>query len=154
MSKAVTRLSVNDPSERRDHNRRDVGTQSTLRVDGRPDLVLVRDLSQHGFAVETPQKLSVGASVTIGLPGFGSAPAIIKRIDTAGYGCQFVVPLAPSAFAAAFGECNVIVAPFKTLLLPQEPILVPPMNRWSIAARGRLIVGASLALWVVALKMI
>lgn len=155
MTNAVTRP-IQDPTERRDHDRRVVDSDSTLRDHvGHPHSVLVRDLSTHGFAAECEWELAIGATITLGLPGFGSAQAIVRRRDAqSGYGCQFIAPLPQVAFIKAFGEPNVVVAPFRTTLAEQEEFVEPAATTWSSAARLRLILGGSSILWVIVLKLL
>lgn len=155
MTNAVTRP-IQDPSERRDHDRRVVHSDSTLRDHvGHPHSVLVRDLSTHGFAAECDCELAIGTIITLGVPGFGSAQAVVRRRDAqGGYGCQFIAPLSQVAFIRAFGEPNVVVAPFRTMLAQQEEFLEPAATTWSSAARLRLILGGSSILWVIVLKLL
>jgi len=155
MTNAVSRLAVPDSAERRDHDRRIVDSDSTLRdPNGRPLSVLVRDLSARGFAAECDQELVVGTTITLGLPGFGSAQAVIVRRDDTSYGCQFVEQLAPAAFTAAFGPSNVVVAPFRTIFAPLGTLSEPVIEPWSASARVRLIIGGSIILWALALTLL
>lgn len=155
MNNAVIRPAVLNPAERRDHDRRIVDSNSTLRDStGRPLSVLVRDLSMRGFAADCDQELVVGARITLGLPGFGSAQAVILRRDDTSYGCQFVEQLAPAAFTAVFGPSNVVVAPFRTILTQPGTLAEPVIETWSRTARARLIVGGSIVLWALVLTLI
>ena len=155
MNNTVSRPVVLDSAERRDHHRRIVDSDSTLRdPNGRPLSVLVRDLSAHGFAAECNEELVVGTTITLGLPGFGSAQAVIVRRDDKSYGCQFVEQLAPAAFTAAFGPSNVVVAPFRTIFAPVGTLSEPEIEPWSVSARVRLMIGGSIILWAVALTLL
>lgn len=155
MNNAIIRPDIPDPAERRSDDRRIVDSDSTLRDPyGRPLSVLVRDLSMRGFAAECDRELTIGTIITLGLPGFGSAQAVIVRRHETGYGCQFVEPLAPAAFATAFGTSNVVAAPFRTMLTQPGSLAEPVIETWSTPARMRLIVGGSIALWVLVLTLI
>jgi hypothetical protein len=57
---------------------------------------IVRNISQGGLSVETPNSLTVGADVTVSLPGLLPQGAVVRWKDAQKYGIAFnnVLPLA------------------------------------------------------------
>lgn len=60
--------------------------------------VLVCDLSQTGFRIETGNHIDTGTKLYLALPNLNSLPAQVAWNDRTFYGCVFLHPLHASVF--------------------------------------------------------
>jgi PilZ domain len=72
-----------------------------LGAGGNGDLVTIHDLSLTGALLETSIPMLVGAAIEVELPLAGRIEAEIVWSSGEFYGCQFTLPISPSALSAA-----------------------------------------------------
>ncbi|MDB5714298.1 MAG: type pilus assembly PilZ [Sphingomonadales bacterium] len=146
-----------DSSDRRQGPRIAVESCSTLRADTRPVDVLMTDLSETGFAIESVLPLEIGAEVSIGLPGYGAFEAWVVRKDGDTVGCAFSQPLDAHIVRSAFAGTNVMhTVAVKTLpaidtvmpLAELEPV------KWPRIYRALLMLGSSALLWALIISAV
>lgn len=85
----------------RSDRRRTVRRALKLGVDDGEQAVTVHDLSLTGALLETSVPMLVGQSFEVELPQAGKVDATIVWNSGEYYGCQFDLPIAPSALSAA-----------------------------------------------------
>jgi hypothetical protein len=81
--------------------RRTVRRSLHLGLGGSGEPVTVHDLSLTGALIETSIPMLVGAMFEIELPQAGKVEATVVWNSGEYYGCQFELPIAPSALSAA-----------------------------------------------------
>ncbi len=86
--------------------------------------VLIRDLSELGFMIETSAELAVGETFQIDLPQAGLTEARVVWNEDSSFGCRFLSRVSKGAVSAAM------------LLAPIEQVatvdILPLENRWSV----------------------
>lgn len=85
----------------RSERRRSVRRALKLGVGGSEQAVTVHDLSLTGALLETSVPMLVGQAFELELPQGGKVDATIVWSSGEYYGCQFDLPIAPSALSAA-----------------------------------------------------
>ena len=85
----------------RSERRRSVRRALKLGVGGGEQAVTVHDLSLTGALLETSVPMLVGQAFELELPQGGKVDATIVWSSGEYYGCQFDLPIAPSALSAA-----------------------------------------------------
>jgi hypothetical protein len=88
---------IAEKSERRRTARRAL----RLGVGGAGEPVTIHDLSLTGALLETSAAMLVGSTLAIELPHAGSVEAVVVWNSGEYYGCQFDLPISPSALSAA-----------------------------------------------------
>jgi hypothetical protein len=85
----------------RSDRRRSIRRALKLGVPGSDQSVTVHDLSLTGALLETSVPMLVGQTFEVELPQAGKVDAAIVWNSGEYYGCQFELPIAPSALSAA-----------------------------------------------------
>lgn len=139
---------------KRDHDRAErvaIERPSTLRDHLRQPIdVVINDLSSTGFLLSTELNLKIGSTVSIGLPGLGSHQARVQRSDGKRYGCTFLTPITDAEVKTASVANTLVHAAFRTQIT--EADLIQDENavrRLALPVRITVILGSSLALWLV-----
>ncbi|QGN53316.1 PilZ domain-containing protein [Novosphingobium sp. Gsoil 351] len=104
----------------------------TLRLDIDGATATVRNLSETGLLIESPNGLEVGDRVSIDLPMADLSEARVIWARAPFYGCEFVSPISRAAVSAALLRAPIDEPPV-TLLGPsvtgwQIPEEVPPLR--------------------------
>ncbi len=82
---------------RRVAERRHVAIPASLRRSGRtPFHITLRDLSRTGCRGETLSRLESGERIWVKLPEFAALEGMIRWVDGASFGCEWLMPLHPS----------------------------------------------------------
>ncbi len=154
MTVAAT-LYTQNPDERRDSARRAVARDTTLRDEtSLPMAVVVEDLSQDGFRVETNADLALDAPVRIGLSGIGTREARVVRRDGQHYGCRFDQPLDLDTFYNAFLREPVVQGGFPAHSASTGDLLADfEVRKWHPALRLTFLIGAATSLWMAILRL-
>lgn len=66
----------------------------------------VIDLSEHGLRLQSPDRLAVGETVWVTLPGLEPRRAVVMWSDGFIAGCSFPEPLHPAVFDAIVERCG------------------------------------------------
>lgn len=83
----------------RKSKRNAVQISAELRISGGQKFkVLVLDLSQTGFRIETGNHIAIGSKIYLAMPELNSLPAQVAWNDRTFYGCAFLHPLHSSVF--------------------------------------------------------
>ena len=85
----------------RSERRRSFRRALKLGSSGAEDGVTIRDLSLTGALLETSVPMLVGSTFEFELPQAGKVDATVVWTSGEYYGCQFDLPIAPSALSAA-----------------------------------------------------
>ena len=85
----------------RSDRRRAIRRALKLGVAGTEQTATVHDLSLTGALIETSVPMLVGQTFEVELPQAGKVDAVIVWNSGEYYGCQFELPIAPSALSAA-----------------------------------------------------
>ena len=151
------RLAASKAGNRRTSPRRTLRLESTLVLDGEP--VTIHDISNTGLLLETGFCLAEGQKLDIDLPEIGRTQATVVWASARYFGCRFNSPVPKAAISAALLRNPVRPVDHATnerawealgaQLASAKPDTDPAAL--SFAAKSRVILGASLALWAVIL---
>ena len=140
-----------------DEQRRTPRRTLRLDVDGGATAT-VRNLSETGLLIESPDALAVGDRVSLDLPVAGTAEARVIWARAPFYGCEFARPVSRAVVSAALLRAPIEEPPV-TLLGPVDPTwqfsdeAAPTMARRSSGAALALlaVLGSAISLLVFAL---
>lgn len=90
----------------RSERRRSMRRSLKLGLGAGDDAVTIRDLSLSGALLETSVPMLVGQSFEVDLPDAGKIDATIVWNSGEFYGCQFDLPISPSALSAALLQAD------------------------------------------------
>jgi hypothetical protein len=149
----VGRLETPKNTNRRRAVRRKLRLGGKLSSSG--DKVIIHDLSATGILIETAAPLTTFDELEVELPEVGPTTATVMWSGGTYFGCQFHEPVPKSALSAAL-----LRNPFEPR--PAEPVAANidldfpddaelEDDRYSLGLRLRVILGASIALWVLIL---
>lgn len=97
----------------RGHERQFVDMAGTLRDSASAAIdVVIEDLSRSGFRIQPGHDLTIGESISLGLPGMGVRSAEVVRHSDYGYGCEFLNPLGAEELTAVLAGTSVDPIPF------------------------------------------
>jgi hypothetical protein len=141
----------------RAHARRQVGLDGTLRIEGKPHDIVIKDLSVSGCCATTSVDLRPGDCVMISSPAnlFRKAKVIWARNGDVGF--MFTRPLTAAEVAIAKPADTVIQFPATDFCDPPQwrvdrSDLTP--EKWPIGLRVATILGLSFALWFVIIVLV
>jgi hypothetical protein len=105
----AARLAVHTPApDKRRAKRLDVSVPADMRLLGYHGFdVVVRDLSELGFKVESPVRVNPGSIVRLRLPGLGMVLGKIVWSRSGHLGGEFINPVSPSRLRMALGVARV-----------------------------------------------
>ena len=118
----------------------------------------VRNLSETGLLIESPEALEVGDRVSLDLPAAGLAEARVIWARGQFYGCEFVRPVSRASVSAALLRAPieeppvVLLGPVDTAWQYSAETAPSPVQRSSVGAMASLaVLGSAISLLVVAL---
>ena len=152
----AARLETLAGDERRSQKRRRLHLEAALASSG--DEVSIHDISATGVLLETDAKLEPFEGLQVDLPEIGATQAVVIWNSGRYFGCEFTAPISKAAISAAL-----LRAPAAGRSVQSPPSVEPEVlelgsreeiqgkGELSFAAKGRIIVGVSIALWALIL---
>ncbi len=127
--------------------RRSIGLPGTVRSNGIPYDVNVRDLSASGFSASIPVALAVGEIVSLGLPSLGVVEATVTRSEGETHGFSFVRHLTIDTVQRVERIDTVHAGAFTPVWdgAPTSPD--PVIKKWPGAVRVAVLVVGALTSW-------
>jgi hypothetical protein len=149
----AARLETVAADERRSQARRRLHLETALAASG--DEVLIHDISITGVLLETNAELEPFESLQFDLPEIGATQAVVVWSSGHYFGCEFAKPIPKSAISAALLRGSAVSRPLPSAPAPAGPEILDPVaeeeadgDDLPLATRGRIVIGASLLLWV------
>lgn len=151
----AARLETLAADERRSQKRRRLHLEAALATSG--DEVLIHDISVTGVLLETDAQLEAFESLQFDLPEIGATQAVVIWNSGRYFGCEFTNAISKAAISAALLRAS--AAGRTAVPSPAEPEVleldardeVHGEGELSFATKGRVIIGVSIALWVLIL---
>ncbi|MBW6531492.1 PilZ domain-containing protein [Sphingomonas citri] len=141
---------------RRAGERYDTDAPTTLRGASQVPLdVVVDQISLSGCHIVTPEEVSVGELISLGIAGLGRVEALVVRRTRTGYGCAFISHVPPSLLARV-GEDTPVVAlsDDRPLHVFDADADVPDVEKLPIRTRFLLIAGFCALSWIAIITFI
>ncbi len=137
-------------------DRQQVNLDGTLRQQDnqRPVDVMIEDLSATGFRMSCSERLSLDATVSIGIAGLGRHTARVVRSAAPFYGCRFVTPVDIGGIETVTPAHTIVAADFghagPAAMFTQDDLPLDAGELRIRQFRGAIIVTGVLLPWVIA----